>query len=74
MVKKVTVYYCDPEKNVDCSKTYCKGKGDAAKWPECEFTSHPEYAKTDADGKPLEYVYEDDEEDGITDRPEEICS
>lgn len=59
---KKPLYYCDPEKNVECSKSNCK-LSDGSKFQDCELTSHPEYAKTDADGNPIEYVYQHEAEE-----------
>ena len=43
-------YYCDPEKNSICKKTFCKFKG----MGECEATLNKEYAELDDNGKPIE--------------------
>lgn len=56
--RKKPLYYCDPEKNVECPKTHCK----LSEFQGCELTTSPEYAKTDADGKPIEYIYQDEAE------------
>ena len=40
--RHINVYYCDPEKNVDCKKTYCYINGGL-----CCKTSHEEYKITD---------------------------
>lgn len=55
---KEPLYYCDPEKNVECSKRGCFYAN--GQFPLCKRTSNPAYAKTDADGKPMEAPYKFD--------------
>ena len=45
------LYLCDPEKNVQCKKTYCIYNPDA-KWRCCNMTSEKEYARLDLKGQP----------------------
>ena len=48
---KLTLYVCDPEKNTECKKTACSGKGPAQP---CSLTTKIEFAKTDENGQPIE--------------------
>ena len=42
-------FICDPERNKECAKD-----GYYRAWGPCKATSRAEYAKRDADGKPIE--------------------
>lgn len=48
--KRIMLYLCDPEKNTECKKTYCKFRTLCG---ECDSTSKEEYAKHDVYGKPI---------------------
>ena len=48
---KQQLHKCDPDKNVNCPKTFCATYGQGN---ECALTVNPEYALVDADGKPIE--------------------
>ena len=50
-VRKVIWYRCDPEKNVRCRKTICKGF--CGRKNGCFRTKHPEYAQLDEKGEPI---------------------
>lgn len=50
-VRKVIWYRCDPEKNVRCRKTICKGY--RGKKNGCTRTEHPEYAQMNENGEPI---------------------
>lgn len=47
------VYYkCNPNKAYECKKVYCKYNA-KAEFPECDITSHREWAYEDAAGNPI---------------------
>lgn len=46
------LYVCDPAKAETCRKSVCRQNPYAAD-PVCEWTSNPEWAKTDAAGNPI---------------------
>lgn len=52
MGRRIVLYECDPEKNVQCEKTYCKFNR-KAKECVCDGTSNKEYARADAYGRPI---------------------
>lgn len=43
------IYYCDPDKRIDCKKTNCKYLNEG----ECNGTSDESLALRSADGRPL---------------------
>lgn len=46
-------YMCDPLKNTDCKKTFCKYNGDAVVRV-CDRTSNPAFAMVDKLNRPME--------------------
>lgn len=52
MEKKIW-YLCDPEKNVQCKKTYCAYNPNARK-RKCFSTTQEEFARLDFAGRPCE--------------------
>ncbi len=50
--KRKTLYACDPAKAIGCKKTGCKYNPNTA-YPECDRTSHIEWAALDAEGRPI---------------------
>ena len=50
--ERKTLYVCDPTKATGCKKTGCKHNPNAT-YPECDRTSHVEWAALDADGRPI---------------------
>lgn len=53
MKQRVTLYLCDPKKHTECTKTGCV-HNPLAKHPFCRSTTHPEFAKLDEHGKPIQ--------------------
>ncbi|MBR4212132.1 MAG: hypothetical protein IKR84_07085 [Oscillibacter sp.] len=51
---KGPLYYCDPEKNTECSKETCAYRD--GEFPYCNLTTNPRYAHTNVDGEPLQAV------------------
>jgi hypothetical protein len=49
VTKDKPLYWCDPQKRIDCRKDNCEhlGLGD------CLGTLHPEYAQTDKNEQPM---------------------
>lgn len=56
---KHDLYYCDPDKNVKCTKEGCHYRPMAR--ADCCLTTNREFAKTDADGNPRLYLSVEDQ-------------
>lgn len=52
-MEKKTFYLCDPNKNIQCSKTCCKHNKNSM-YQVCDMTSHIEYS---VNGIPIKYEY-----------------
>lgn len=48
--EKPKLYFCDPAKRPQCKKIACYVNGGC-----CELTQHKEFARTDENGKYMEY-------------------
>jgi len=50
-----TLYWCDPEKNVECAKRNCRHVLTREEGGICEATFRRAYAMTDGNGVPMVY-------------------
>lgn len=55
-----TLYYCDPTKNLLCTKEACMHR--SVSWKACGLTTDKRYAQKDADGNPRVYMTAEEQE------------
>ena len=53
MKENATLYWCDPEKNVDCRKLGCRYTLRPEEGGVCEATFRRAFARLDENGKPM---------------------
>ena len=49
------MYYCDPDKNMECKKNICAHCLTITEGGNCFITMRREFARTDANGEPVIY-------------------
>ena len=55
MKENATLYWCDPERNVDCRKLGCRYTLRPEEGGVCEATFRRAFARLDENGKPMVY-------------------